>query len=225
MKKPLIIALLLCFASIAIYFFDVFFLQKSEFDKGLSVSRLPWQIKINENGSSTVFGQTFSISTLQSLKKTVAREPLIRVFRNPDGSLSLEAFFNNVMLSYMTSKIIVKLKVSPEELLALESRAISRDANPTGGYGLTLSEADVQQVYGLKISTITWLPTWFRLDESMVVKRFGKMTEKVTTSDSAQHWLYPKLGLDIIKKQDGRIALQYIDPREFNKVIENLQID
>jgi hypothetical protein len=219
MKKIILIGITLL---VAIYLFIANSPKKIESGEVVQLTDLPWQIEIDSNGGSTVFGQKLGISKLREFQQKVKSDPKIRLFRDPDNSLSVEAFFKKITLARITSKVAIKLQLSGSKLSEFEARAIKKKVTPTGNYELELPHADEEELLDAKIAVISWSPTWLRLDDEMVTERFGDPGEIIKADDLVQHWLYPKLGLDIIRKPRNKVTLHYISPNRFRTVREEL---
>jgi translation initiation factor 2 beta subunit (eIF-2beta)/eIF-5 len=81
-----------------------------------------------------------------------------------------------------------------------------------------LHAQDIALLRESPVISITYLP-YTRLDETMIVKRFGQASQKITEQDSVMvHWLYPELGLDIALNSDGTAVLQYTSPDRFSEL-------
>jgi len=69
---------------------------------------------------------------------------------------------------------------------------------------------------------MTFIPT-VNIDEASAIKRFGPATEIIRTSEQVAHLLYPDKGLDIIINEDGKEVLQYVAPRDFERLRKPLR--
>ncbi len=219
MKKLILIGIILV---AAIYLFTTNSPKQIDSGEVVQLTNLPWQIEVDDKGNSTVFGQTLGMSSLGDFQKKVGADAAIKLFRNPDNSLSLEAFFKKIILARITSKVAIKLQLSHDELIELEARGINKKVTPTGNYEIELPRTAGAELLDAKIAVITWSPTWLRLDDEMVTERFGSPHEIIDAEESVQHWLYPKLGLDIIRKPRNKVTLHYISPNRFETVREEL---
>jgi len=183
---------------------------------------LPWMVQINAAGNSSVFGQTLGSTPLRDLQSYVKREAAIRLFRNPDGTLSVEAYFEKVDMSGLISNLIVELDIPRDELQKLESTAISRKATPTGAYELQLSPDEEQSLMDETFNTLTYTPIYVRLDDPMIRQRFGDPVEIITTDEDSRHFLYPDIGLDIMVTEKGKAIFQYVAPSDFGRILEKI---
>ncbi len=191
--------------------------------KALQLSDLPWQIEVDSQGNSTVFGQKLGTSTLREFQEKLSQQGDIKVFRNPNGSLSLEAFFKKIKLARIDSKVAVRLLLSEETLTQLESHATKRKVTASGNYQLELPKADEEIALNAKIAVISWSPTFLRLDDKMITERFGVAAKIIKTEKEVSHWLYPELGLDIIRLPRNKATLHYISPNQFERVRKEIE--
>jgi hypothetical protein len=73
------------------------------------------------------------------------------------------------------------------------------------------------------IRTISYLPK-ARLDNELIEQRFGAPALRLTEPKTdIVHWLYPERGLDIGREPGGNVVIQYVDPDDFNRVLQPLQ--
>lgn len=75
------------------------------------------------------------------------------------------------------------------------------------------------------MKNLIYIPT-VQLDEETIVRRFGEPTYKIKlkTKEPGWHYLYPEKGLDLIFKEEGKEVLQYVLPKNFNALLEPLQV-
>jgi len=220
MLKKILLALIVLIA--------LFFLEfQQTLNKNKSIDRitdLPWQVSINEDGSSTVFNQTIGKSTLSDFQKHVKREPTISLFRDQDTSLSLEALFEKIDFGGIISNVILKLEVPEKELVMLEKNALRKKVMPTGAYELKLSTETETKLANKTIASLSYIPTSIQLDAEMIKLRFGEPDDIINTDDKISHFLYPKIGLDIILNLNKRAkeVFQYVNPADFDRLQKKL---
>jgi hypothetical protein len=62
-----------------------------------------------------------------------------------------------------------------------------------------------------------------RLEDAVFTKRFGQPEMRVKEKKSgAIHWLYPQNGLDITLGGNEKPLLQYVAPKDFDKLTQPL---
>jgi hypothetical protein len=220
MKKTLLIVIAI---AIGIYLFINQAPPSNNEGEGFQLTDLPWQIEVDSQGNSTIFGQKLGVSTLREFQEKINQQADIKVFRNPNGSLSLEAFFKKAKLARIDSKVAIRLQLSEEALSQLESHALKRKVTAAGNYQLELPKADEEIALNAKIAVISWSPTFLRLDDKMITERFGVAAEIIETEKEVSHWLYPKLGLDIIRLPRNKATLHYISPNQFERVRKEIE--
>lgn len=185
---------------------------------------LPWKIAVHTDGSTQVFGLSPGISTLTDARERLAQVPEIAIIGLRDQAGSLEAFFDSVRLGPLTGKLIVTAKVSDELAAAMRQRAIKTDHMDSAMLRSTLTQSDKAQAMLLPIHAIVFVPA-ARLDESIIVARFGAPVERRKSDDEVQHFLYPALGLDIALNAKGKAQLQYVAPKDFAQLLTPLTQD
>jgi hypothetical protein len=175
---------------------------------------LPWQATASADGATlTVFGLALGQSTVRDAVNKLGRRYELGVFENPEGRLSLEAYFRDAVLGGLNVRLVLAARL-PEPVLAV-LRGHAGEGKPTvdGGRRYPVAEADLGVGLGAIITAITYLPV-VEFDADLVRKRFGEPAERIIAQDGT-HWLYPALGLDLRLSDDGQALLQYVPPSAF----------
>lgn len=182
---------------------------------------LPWRIEHPTPDTIRVFGLTIGVSTpaeAESRFKEIAEPSL---FRSPAGIMDAEFFFEQVNLGGLRAKVVLTVTVSDTDLREMYDRGLRISAT-TNGKKVTLTPDDVARLRNLPFSSLTYMPG-IRIDDALVLKRFGMPELRVKeTRSGAIHWLYPKNGLDITLGGAEKPVLQYVSPKEFNRLVEPL---
>jgi len=182
----------------------------------------PWQAKAVANGNSRVFGMELGKATFEDAEDVLGRLYDAAVFENPDGSLSLEVYYKEVTLAGLTARFVFTLQASEAIKRHLKGRPLKKETLPSGVIKYSVARNDDDVLLPLEITAITYMPIT-NLDDDIVSRRFGKPAEKIRTHKSAEHWLYPDKGLDVIINSEGKDVLEFVPPREFDKLVEPLK--
>lgn len=178
------------------------------------VATLPWNITHPKSHTTRVLGVTLGESTVDDAEKVFKESAKISMFKSADSKLAVEAFFEEVNLNGLKAKIILTLEV-PSYVLPQVFERGARMSGTESGKRITLSPDDLSRARQSTISSLTYLPA-ARLDESVLVKRFGNPAQRVReTKSGAIHWLYPQHGLDITLGGNEKPVLQYLSPSAF----------
>jgi len=182
---------------------------------------LPWQVQVTPQGGVQVFGVTVGESTLGDVERRFGTSE-VTLFRSPQGTTALEAFFESVNLSGLDAKVVVGLRIPPGELNAMYERG-ARAANlGSGTQKVTLASEDQARVKGAVVETLTYMP-FINLKQELVARRFGEPAEKWKEPESGVvHWLYPKFGLGVAFSESAKEVLQYVPPAEFARLRDPL---
>jgi len=185
-----------------------------------SAPRHPWRIHIGIDGNSSVFGLTIGQSTLGEAQKALQAEPQVNLFATPEGDYSIEAFFRRLAISGLKADLVLSLAIDPSKLEGMYQRGARQKALETGNKQIDLASEDYALMSTQKIAYITYIPS-ANLDEAMIEARFGAPSSiEAEEEGSIVHWLYPTKGLDIALNPEGKEVFQYVNPRDFARVVQ-----
>ena len=177
---------------------------------------LPWQITASPDGATlTVFGLTLGESTVQDAVNKLGRRYELGVFQNPEGRLSLEAYFRDTVIGGLNVQMVLTARLSENMLNALRTHAGAGKPTAGGGRRYPVTEADTPVALDAVVTAITYMPV-VKFDAGLVRKRFGEPAERIAAKDGT-HWLYPALGLDLLLGDQDHALLQYVPPMEFEQ--------
>ena len=184
-------------------------------------SNLPWQITLDAQGGSRVFGLQPGVSTLGEVRQTLAGEMDVAIIAEPNEIGSLEAYYAQVPLGFVLAKMIVTVDASDAVISAMRERALRAKHMESTTRKITLHPDDLAAAEALPVRAISVIPT-VNLDEATIIQRFGEPGERIVVSEKRTHLLYPKLGLDVVVDKDGKELLQYVAPQQFARLREPL---
>lgn len=190
---------------------------------GVDVERnLPWQIELDAQGGSRVFGLQPGVSTLADAKQRLGNELDVAIIALPDEVGAVEAFYNQVPLGFVLAKMVLTVDVEKAAVLAMRDRAIKAEHMESTTRKIQMHPDDLSRVERLPIKAISVIPT-VNLDEATIVQRFGQPAERIALGEQRVHLLYPDKGLDVVVDGNGKELLQYVAPRQFALLSEPLR--
>lgn len=221
--KRLIATLLLLIAAVAL----LPWLVDREPAAPLPVTGLPWQVEPLPGGRSRVFGLVPGESTLgearAALGPELAAELELAIIAGGGEVGALEAYHGRYTAGVLTGKLVLGADLRAEAVAAMKGRALGREPTATGAWRYRLAPEDRQRAWAATIAHITFIPT-VQLEADIIRQRFGAPAERLQPAgDHREHWLYPELGLDLILDPKGREVLQYVPPREFERLLRPLR--
>lgn len=185
---------------------------------------LPWHIEHPTQDTVRVFGLTLGQSSAEEAEKRFKEEAKPSLFKSPDGKLVAEVFFEQVDLAGLRSKIVLTISVPDTELQSMYERGL-RMSSTGSGKKITMTPDDVARLRTRPISSLTYMPG-SRVEEDLFLKRFGQPAQRVREKKTGViHWLYPQNGLDIALGGEEKPLLQYVSPKEFDKLVRPLLAD
>src|SRR3989338_5408029 len=182
---------------------------------------LPWHIEHPTQDTTRIFGLTLGSSTASEAEQRFHEEAKPSLFKSPDGQLVAEMFFEQVTLAGLKSRIVINIAVPAAELQAMYERGL-RVSGTGSSKKITPAPDDVVRLRALPISSLTYMPS-IRLEEEIFLRRFGQPSQRIREKESgAVHWLYPQDGLDITLGGNEKPVLQYVPPRDFDRLPQPL---
>jgi hypothetical protein len=190
-------------------------------DKPTEVTDFPWHIEHPTAETTRIFGLTLGESNAREAEQHFKEDAKPILFKSPGGQFAVEVFFEEVNLAGLKSRIVLSIAVPDSELQGMFDRGVRMNATGSGKE-ITLTPEDIARVFSLPISSLTYMPAT-RLEDSVFDKRFGQPAMKVKEkAGGAVHWLYPQNGLDITLGGIEKPLLQYIAPKNFDKLTQPL---
>lgn len=187
-------------------------------------SKLPWQITLDGQGGSSVFGLQPGVSTLGDVRRQLGSEIEVAIIAEPNEVGLLEGYYGQVPLGFVLAKVIVTVDVSAEQITAMRERASRAKHMESTTRKITLHPEDMAAVDALPIKAISVIPN-VNIDEATVLERFGPPGERLAVSEKRVHLLYAERGLDVVVDSDGKELLQYVAPRHFALLREPLKAE
>lgn len=185
---------------------------------------LPWQIEQDEHQRITVFGVTLGETTLQSIEEKWQAESSVALFSKNSKSatgLMLEAYFERLTLGAFQVRVVVLLQADQNWLRSIQQRSSRPKPGPSGDYRYQLSESDLNAAKGLKITELTYIPS-YPVESETLTERFDNPDKIKTVNESTQYWFYADKGLVITINQPGRDLFHYTNPAEFSSAVARL---
>jgi len=187
-------------------------------------SARPWEVQVDGHGGSRTFDLELGVTTLTEAERRLGSEAEVTLFQPVTGMLVLEAFFDNLSLGGLQADFVMVLDLPIDELEAIHGRGLRIARGREGVNRVQLDPVDLPAVLTAPITTITYLPS-INLDPATLEKRFGPPAQRIAEGPGINHWLYPATGLDIIVNDDGKEVLQYVAPRDFERLAAPLRGD
>lgn len=184
---------------------------------------LPWQVE-RLNGTTRVFGITLGQTTVAQAEIAIGEPAEVSLFRSREGEIDVEAYFDQATISGLKAKLVAAVALSDEQKAAMYDRGVRVATLGSGTRKVTLSEEDLAEVRRTAIGTLTYIPQ-INLEPELIAQRFGEPARRVPDprSETAVHWLYPELGLDIALSDEEKEVLQYVPPAEFGRLVAPLE--
>lgn len=177
----------------------------------------PWEIIITPSGNSHLLGITIGESLLKNAQTVWQEEPEITLFLPESGDPKVEAYFQRIEMGGIRASIVAEIKVDKPALERLISRGTRISTQGDGSHKISLDGDGTSMVENSVISSITYIPK-SDLAPQTIQQRFGEASVKYSIEEGMEHWIYPEYGLDIIISTEGREVLQYVPPREIDRL-------
>ncbi len=189
----------------------------------ISSDTLPWQITVSEDGqNSTVFGITLNKTSARDALQKLSAFPEMAVFQHANGRTNLEAYISSVTLSGLSAKMILEYNADEETLERYINQSVDKKGTPSGAFKYELSEPDGIEAMQTSIRSISYIP-YAQFDDEIIMQRFGIASETIEVNENTTVLLYPEQGLSITYNKEGKEVLQYVAPKDFERLRTLLQ--
>lgn len=173
----------------------------------------PWEVTVMPDGNSRVLGIHLGQTNYKTAQQQLGEFGKTALFVDPDGSRSVEAYFDSINLAGLSAKLVMNLEVDEDRLQAMQARTEEGEYKPSGAYQYQLSEQDRTFLLGVPVIGLTYIPS-VRLDREMVKSRFGEpahseQSEKDENGRVTETWFYPDIGLSVIFQTEQKTLLVY----------------
>lgn len=185
-----------------------------------AITSLPWIIKINEQGESSVFGLKIGTSSIKQAQDIFNDEAEFGIFEDKNGKKSLEAFFNYTRISGLQARITLTLKSTAENIQQLVSQAIDRKGQPSNSYKYILPSELNDHLLRHTFTSITYQPK-IHIEEEILRARFGQPEHIQNLDENTQQWKYPAKGVSILFGKEQKPVIHYVSPDQFNYYFSN----
>lgn len=208
------------FALLAIVLAVYPFLNQSENSE--TVSGLPWQIEIQPDGSTQVFGLHLGTSRLVDAYNILGNDMELAVIAATEEVGMLEMYYGHYKAGLLSGKLVLQTHASEQNIQRWRDNAVRSEYMASGlAKKYILSENDLTQALEEVITGLTFIPA-VNLDEAVILARFGEPDKRIQLA-GVSHYLYPAKGLDIALHENAKEVLQYIAPDAFQQLMQPLQ--
>ena len=210
------------FALLAVLLAVYPFLEQPEHSETLT--GLPWQIEIQADGSSQVFGLHIGISRLSDAIEILGSDMDLAIVAATDEEESgnLEMYYGHYKAGLLSGKLILQTHASEQDIKRWSDNSPKFEYMASGlAKKHILLDDDLPQTLDEIIISLTFIPA-VNLDEEVIVARFGEPEKRIQLS-GVMHYLYPAKGLDIALHEDSKEVLQYVSPEAFQQLVKPLQ--
>lgn len=178
---------------------------------------LPWQIEVADDGTARALGFTLGASTLGDARARYGEELEIAIVTPKDGKSSLEGYNGSAKAGFITGRLVVTADLPAQLIAAMRERAVKTEFMESTTRKATLHPEDLPAALAAPIAALGFIPT-ANLDAPTILERFGEPAERFKGAGQQEHFLYPALGLGITLDPDGKELLQYVAPRDFERL-------
>jgi hypothetical protein len=208
-------------------FIGIWMLLSAFPDQRAGIRLYPWDVARTSAGQVQVFGLTLGQSTLADLRRVLGADGTLSLFAathadGTDDTFTVEAYFDNILLSNLKADWVATLAVPPAQLAGMYDRGLRASKLASGSRKVKLAPEDAAALAPVPIRSLTYLP-WKSLRPEDILGRFGAPARKLTEANGVVHWLYPDQGLDIARDANGGVVIQYLNPAEYARAVRLLE--
>lgn len=183
---------------------------------------VPWNVTIDSEGYSQVFGIAVGRSTVAEVVKRIREPAEVSMFVSPEGTHAVEVYFDRTALGEFSAKVVLSVALDEATMKEMYERGLRISSLGGSVRKVALHPDDLARVNAAPIASLTYLPS-ANLDAQIIRKRFGEPARVMKERDSGLvHWLYPAIGLDLVMNEKGKEVLLYVKPSEFDQLMAPL---
>jgi len=156
----------------------------------------PWDIQIQENGASRVFGLTLGKSNIQEANQIFASFAETRLITDGNDRYALIAHYNELVMDGIVSDLDLYYQLEQTVLQQLHRNLATAKNNGQQQKMYTLPPAVEMEYLSTPIARIVYKPA-IQYGEELITQRFGTPQQIVQIDDRQRHWIYPDSGLTI----------------------------
>lgn len=181
-----------------------------------------------ENNQTSLLHLNIGTTTLHEAMQMLKSMPNIAMFTMqhmpdaPEPTKNLEAFFKGVFDE--GDNIILGVDADDKLLSYIKKEAFKPEVLPNGVVRVGVRKKLYAQIQALPISSITVI-AGRQINIDAFQTKFGKPEQLLNDGQGNAHFLYPKLGLDLIQPAGGNHILQLVSPDMFDKKLKQPLLD
>ncbi len=183
---------------------------------------LPWLITAHADGSSDALGVKLGSSTLADARQQFGPDTQLAIIAAPGENGTLEAFVDPAQAGFIAGKLVITADLPAARLKAMRDQALKSEFMESTTRKYTLRDADMADALQARIVSLSFIPQ-ASLDADIILARFGQPASRVRSTAHQEHFLYPDKGLDVLMDDEGKELLQYVAPRDFERLRQPLQ--
>lgn len=180
------------------------------------VQQLPWLIKTDNQGGSSVLGLTLEQSTAKQAETIFNDEAEFALFQDEKDNYSLEAYFNSTRIAGLLARITLTLQATPDEIQHIIGEALDKKGQPSNSYKYKLPDELKPSLYLRTFDSMTYTPK-VSIEPDVLKLRFGEPDSTRMIDEETTEWFYPKKGLLVIVSKEHKPAFIYVRPDRFQQ--------
>ncbi len=213
MKKLVVAAILLTIAIVLAPIVKTF--VAGEMPDENTLVMLPWNVELLPDGKSRVFGLTLGESVIGDARRIFGPDMDIAMVAPKDRPPLVEAYLESVTAGFVTGKLVLTVDLPEGTLLEMRERALKEEYMESVTRKIRLHPDDLSLARETPIRVVTFMPS-ARLDESVIIDRFGVPAARVRQDNGTENYQYPDKGMDIALGERGKAIIQYVTPARFD---------
>lgn len=186
---------------------------------GTAPSSLPWQVQTLPNGLAQVFGLVPGQDTLAQARARIGDALQVALVARLGEVGALEALADPFAAGFVTGRLVLAFEVPAEVLARWRAHAPRSAPMDDGVRRFALLAADRDEALAVQLAGLSFVPS-VRLTDADVRQRFGAPAQVLpAASPGGLVLLYPALGLAAAVGPASRGVLQYVAPRDFERLL------
>ncbi len=186
-----------------------------------SLTAMPWQIDVREDGNTSVLGIHLEKSTVAETVALLNADHELAIISDQQDHSGLELYYSHFATGPLKSKLIISINAKQETLALMRTRASQSSYTVTGSRKFLLNSDDLITIQTWTVEAIELLPS-ASLADGPIRSLFGEPDTLIEIDEQTRLYSYPRKGVAITLNSKAKDVIQYITPSKYARLTHGI---